>query len=108
MQKFYINLKNKININTTYYLLLIMVILTCQRCGYKWDYKGKSEWYATCSRCKTSINIKKQSRKLNKNNNHYEKKICSICGKNKKKIEMENDDICKICSNNIIKGLNIF
>jgi hypothetical protein len=85
-----------------------MVILTCQRCGYKWDYKGKSEWYAPCSRCKTSINIKKQANKINQKNSKYRIKICSICGKNKKINEMENDDICKNCSNNIIKGLNIF
>ena len=35
-----------------------MVKLKCRRCGYEWEYKGKSEWYASCSRCKTSINIK--------------------------------------------------
>jgi hypothetical protein len=83
-----------------------MVVIKCKRCGYEWDYKGKSEWYAPCSRCKTSVNIKKQKIK----DNHIEKKkiICTICGKNKTKFEMANEDICLDCSNNIIDGMNIF
>jgi len=40
-----------------------MVELKCQRCGYQWDYKGESEWYASCARCKSSINIKNQLQK---------------------------------------------
>lgn len=31
----------------------------CHRCGNKWIYKGKSKFYANCSKCKTSINIRK-------------------------------------------------
>ena len=31
----------------------------CKRCGYSWDYQGKSEWYISCSKCKTTINIRK-------------------------------------------------
>ena len=32
--------------------------LKCQRCGYEWDYKGKSKWYTSCPKCKTSVKIK--------------------------------------------------
>ena len=80
-----------------------MVIIKCQRCGYEWDYKGKSEWYAPCSRCKTSVNIKKQ---INKKKIKIE--ICSICGKKRSKYQMANEDICLECSNNIIEGMNLF
>ena len=85
-----------------------MVILKCQRCGYKWNYHGKSEWYAPCSRCKTSINIKKQDTKVKEKKQGNKKIICSICGKKKTKFEMANEDICLNCSNNIIEGMNIF
>ena len=80
-----------------------MVIIKCQRCGYEWDYKGKSEWYAPCSRCKTSVNIKKQ---MIKNKTKIE--TCSICGKKRSKYQMANEDICLECSNNIIEGMNLF
>ena len=83
-----------------------MVILKCKRCGYEWDYKGKSEWYASCSRCKTSINIKKQLK--SKNNKKNKDIICSICGNKKSKYQMANEDICLECSNNIIEGMNLF
>ena len=85
-----------------------MVLLKCQRCGYKWDYKGKSDWYAPCSRCKTSVNIKKHQLKNKKVELNKKEIICSICGKNKTKFEMANEDICLNCSNNIIDGMNIF
>lgn len=84
-----------------------MVLLKCQRCGYQWEYKGKSEWYAPCSRCKTSVNIKKQKPNNNKKTENNGKN-CSICGNNKNINQMENDDICKDCSKNIIQGLNLF
>lgn len=32
--------------------------LKCQRCGYEWDYKGKSKWYASCPRCRTTVKVK--------------------------------------------------
>ena len=32
----------------------------CKRCGHEWDYKGKSEYYTTCPKCKTSINVRKK------------------------------------------------
>ena len=36
-----------------------MVILKCTKkeCGYKWNYTGKSKFYASCPRCKTPIKI---------------------------------------------------
>ena len=83
-----------------------MVLIKCKRCGYEWEYKGKSEWYAPCSRCKTSINIKKQRPKITVN--ERKKIICSICGNKKTKFEMANEDICLDCSNNIIDGMNVF
>jgi DNA-directed RNA polymerase subunit RPC12/RpoP len=36
-----------------------MVKLRCPHCGYEWDYKGKSMFYATCPRCMYKVNIKK-------------------------------------------------
>jgi len=31
----------------------------CSKCSYRWNYKGKSEWYATCPSCKTIVNLKR-------------------------------------------------
>lgn len=31
--------------------------LTCGRCGHDWEYGGKSEWYASCPRCKSSVRV---------------------------------------------------
>lgn len=36
------------------------VPLKCQNCGYEWTYKGDNPFYAPCSRCKSSVHIKKQ------------------------------------------------
>ena len=35
--------------------------LKCPReeCSYKWDYDGESNWYTSCPRCKTSVNVNK-------------------------------------------------
>ena len=33
--------------------------LVCQGCGNTWEYKGKNKYYASCSKCKTSVSIKK-------------------------------------------------
>lgn len=33
--------------------------IKCQRCKYEWEYKGKSEWYASCPKCRTAINVRK-------------------------------------------------
>lgn len=31
--------------------------LTCQNCGYKWNYKGKSQYYASCPMCLRKVPI---------------------------------------------------
>jgi len=33
--------------------------LSCNRCKHIWVYKGKSDWYTSCPRCKSSVNVKK-------------------------------------------------
>jgi len=33
--------------------------LECQRCGKEWDYKGDSNYYASCPNCKTSVKVEK-------------------------------------------------
>ena len=38
-----------------------MMKLRCGRCGYWWEYGGKSEWYTSCPRCKTSVRVRKVS-----------------------------------------------
>jgi len=48
---------NYINTITT----ATMLKVKCEKCGYEWDYKGDSEWYVTCPRCKTSINVRKDA-----------------------------------------------
>jgi|TARA_R100000750_G_scaffold5683_1_gene4319 hypothetical protein len=30
-----------------------------KKCGNEWNYKGKSKFYASCSKCKGSVRIKK-------------------------------------------------
>ena len=32
--------------------------MKCKKCGYSWEYKGKSKFYASCPRCRTNIKIK--------------------------------------------------
>ena len=39
-------------------------------CGYEWIYTGKSEFFASCSRCRSTVTIqpkRKQSKKRNEN-----------------------------------------
>jgi len=45
----------------------MVIRLKCPReeCGYEWDYDGKSEWYTSCPRCKTSVSVRKPSNKDN-------------------------------------------
>lgn len=40
------------------------VRVTCQRCSHTWIYHGKSQYYIQCSRCRTSINIRRFMQKL--------------------------------------------
>ena len=30
------------------------------KCGHEFDYKGNSNWYAKCPKCRTRISIKKK------------------------------------------------
>jgi len=30
---------------------------SCSKCEYKWNYKGLSEFYATCPRCMSKVKI---------------------------------------------------
>jgi len=32
--------------------------MICQRCGHTWEYTGKSKWYTSCPRCRTSVKAK--------------------------------------------------
>jgi len=41
------------------------MMLRCGRCGYEWNYKGKSEWYASCPRCRTTVRVGRRPPKLN-------------------------------------------
>lgn len=43
-----------------------MLKIKCKRCDYQWEYKGKSEWYTSCPKCKTTVNIKKLKGKESK------------------------------------------
>jgi len=36
-----------------------MIKLKCRNCGYVWEYKGKSPYYATCPRCLRKVSIAK-------------------------------------------------
>src|SRR5487761_635212 len=35
-----------------------LLVLYCKRCAYFWDYKGKSQWYTSCPRCKTTVRVR--------------------------------------------------
>ena len=32
--------------------------MICPKCGYEWMFKGDSEYYASCPRCRKNINLK--------------------------------------------------
>jgi hypothetical protein len=38
--------------------------LQCPRCFNKWDYKGRNIFYATCSYCRTTVNIRKNKSQI--------------------------------------------
>jgi len=39
--------------------------IKCNHCEYKWEYKGKSKFYASCPNCLRKVNVK--NNKLLKN-----------------------------------------
>jgi len=43
--------------------------LKCQRCEKEWDYKGESDYYASCPNCHSSVKIKKEEDQENGNTN---------------------------------------
>ena len=52
---------NCIATHTLYKLISKRVIpLKCKRCGNEWEYAGSNTYFANCSHCRTSVNIKKQ------------------------------------------------
>lgn len=77
-----------------------MVKIDCEKCRYKWDYKGKSVYYVTCPRCYNKIRkiplvdkfIKpKPNNTSAKNNSAYTvivheffKNKCQDCGRSSK------------------------
>lgn len=69
-----LNYKNitilKITLNTiaVYYKLLLILILLkmkvqCDKCGYEWDYKGLSTYYATCPMCIRKVKLNNEEDK---------------------------------------------
>ena len=36
---------------------VVQTRVKCEKCGYSWDYDGKSKWYLACPKCKNTINI---------------------------------------------------
>jgi len=34
-----------------------MVEICCHHCQYRWDYRGESEYYATCPRCYYKVKV---------------------------------------------------
>ena len=59
--------KKDTNINTD------MVKLKCKRCDYEWEYNGDSEWYASCPKCRTTVNVRKQKEEVSKTKPKKEK-----------------------------------
>jgi hypothetical protein len=41
------------------------MLVKCQnkKCNHEWNYKGESEFYATCPRCLNKVRIKKEKNK---------------------------------------------
>lgn len=38
--------------------------LVCRRCKYKWLYKGHSDWYTSCPRCKGTVSVRNRKKEL--------------------------------------------
>ena len=36
--------------------------LRCGNCKYKWNYRGKSNYYATCPQCLRKVKVKARKR----------------------------------------------
>jgi hypothetical protein len=42
-------------------LKMTNLILKCPRCSHIWTYKGKNKFVTSCSNCKTSVYLKKNT-----------------------------------------------
>lgn len=108
--------KSKSFLYSTY--LLRTMELECRRCGHGWDYKGKSEWYATCPHCLNKVRIEERTVKENEELNKMKKikATCPKCGGHNvhslykketiggksKMIQIKNRFLCLDC-NDIVK-----
>ncbi len=52
------------------------MIVTCHKCGRKWDYKGKSAFVVSCSRCRIKTWVF-----IEENLKYAKKAICPVCNK---------------------------
>jgi len=35
------------------------MLLECKKCKYRWNYAGKSDYYASCPRCLNKVKVEK-------------------------------------------------
>ena len=49
--------------------------LECNNCGYEWNYKGQSDYYATCPNCHYKVNIPAQAEVVKSKNNKDAHKV---------------------------------
>jgi len=40
--------------------------MKCKRCRYEWDYKGTSQFYTSCPRCRSNIKVVDENERRNK------------------------------------------
>ena len=72
--------------------------LECKGCGYEWDYKGKSDYYATCPNCYNKVKIEARAEvvapeiEINRFNDEENQFINELT-----KCE-DTDDLEKLCS----------
>jgi site-specific DNA-methyltransferase (adenine-specific) len=75
--------------------------LICHNCKYEWEYKGTSEYYATCPKCLRKVSLKKRKRTktstfgVSKREGHdsspfYNRKMYEAININEKIPEIEN------------------
>lgn len=34
--------------------------MKCKKCSYEWEYNGEADYYCTCPRCLSKVNIQTQ------------------------------------------------
>jgi len=45
--------------------MLIAMLLRCGRCGYEWNYTGKSQSHASCPRCRATVTVSQRASDMN-------------------------------------------